>query len=416
MASTWLRDLRLILVWLAVLCAPAAAQISPDFANSKVAYSYVAPKSLKYIALYERVQKFKVLEQLAEFLAPLRLPHIYTLVTLECGAVNAYYVPSQWRIHLCYEYIEMLEHIAPKKGQASEFTYEEAVVGAFVAVVLHETGHAVFDMLDVPVFGREEDAADEMSTFLALQFNPEVALKVVRGRAYMQKTNMSTYAPLYSDEHGTQLQRYYNTICIAYGSEHSSLFKDFAEKSGLPKARAETCPREYDQIKRAFKETVLPFIDQELMKKVQARQWLRLTPEQAALLDQQQSAQTDSFSMALCNRSAVTKVHVALAAELVEAPGTMQALGWFQIPDGACELVGTFRGDRVYWYAEGVNNNKPAIWSAAENDATGLRQCIDPVNSFQSPASERCQSGQKVVKFRRWNVDPSLFNVTITLR
>ena len=29
----------------------------------------------------------------------------------------------------------------------------------------------LFDMLDVPVFGREEDAADETASFIALQFN-----------------------------------------------------------------------------------------------------------------------------------------------------------------------------------------------------------------------------------------------------
>jgi uncharacterized FlgJ-related protein len=32
---------------------------------------------------------------------------------------------------------------------------------------------------------------------------------------------------------------------------------------------------EYEQVKRAFVKTVLPFIDQDLMKKVQARQWLQ---------------------------------------------------------------------------------------------------------------------------------------------
>jgi Putative metallopeptidase len=163
-----------------LLCVPALSQVSPELSNRNIDFIYVPPKSLKYVPLFERLQEFKVLEQLAEFLSPLRLPHKYTLATTECGVINAFYSSSQWRTNLCYEFVEMLERIGPKKGQPSDYTYEEAVVGALVAVMLHENGHAVFDMLDVPVFGREEDAADEMSTFIALQFSPEVALKKPR--------------------------------------------------------------------------------------------------------------------------------------------------------------------------------------------------------------------------------------------
>jgi hypothetical protein len=404
------------LLWAAALCAPAFAQILPELRNSSIDYSYTPPKSLKYLPLFERLKQFRMLEQLAEFLSPLRLPHKYTLGTLECGVVNAYYSPGLRRINLCYEFVEMLERIGPKKGQPSDFTYEEAVVGAMVAVILHENGHAAFDMFDVPVFGREEDAADEMSAFIALQFSPDVARKVVKGFAYWAKTFHSAYAPFYSDEHGTGLQRYYNTLCIAFGSEHSELFKEFVDKGGLPKERAASCPREYGQIKAAFAKTVFPFIDQAMMKKVQARQWLDLTPQQAALLNQQQQQQTDTFTLSLCNRSAATKVHMALGVQLVGGPQDLQALGWFAVPDGGCDLIGTFRGDRVYWYAEGVNNNRTWVWSAADTDQTALRQCINPVNAFQLPATTRCQSGQKLISFRRWNIDSSLSNVTITLR
>jgi hypothetical protein len=416
MMKTIQRVATFALLWTAVLCAPALAQISPEFKNSNIDFSYMPPKSLKYLPLFERVKQFRMLEQLAEFLSPLRLPHKYSLVALECGVVNAYYQPWAWRINLCYEFVEMLERIGPKKGQPSDFTYEEAVVGGFVGVILHENGHAAFDMFDVPVFGREEDAADEMSTFIALQFSPDVARKIVRGYAYMSKTFQSAYAPLYSDEHGAQLQRYYNTLCIAYGGEHPELFKEFVDKGELPKERAADCPREYAQIKAAFQKTVFPFVDQAMMKKVQARQWLTLTPQQVTLLNQQQQQQNDNFTLSLCNRSAATKVHMALGVQPVGGSQDLQALGWFPVPDGGCDVIGTFRGDRVYWYAEGVNNNKSWVWSAADTDQAALKQCVNPVNAFQLPATTKCQSGQKLISFRRWTVDPSLSNVTITLR
>ena len=233
------------------------------------------------------------------------------MVALECGFVNAQYVPSRRRIELCYEFVEAIERVGPKQGEPTEFSYDEVVVGALVGVILHELGHAVFDMNDVPVMGREEDAADAISTFIALQFNKDVARTIVRGNAYLYKVWFAFGAPLYSDEHGTGLQRYYNSLCLAYGGD-PDLFKDLLDKGDLPKSRAENCSREYQQVKSAFEKTVLPYVDQEQMKKVQSRPWLKFTPQQSALLKQQQQQQTKLFTLAVCNESAITNVSVAL--------------------------------------------------------------------------------------------------------
>jgi putative metallopeptidase DUF4344 len=49
-------------------------------------------------------------------------------------------------------------------------TPADAAVGQFFWVTLHEAGHATFDILDVPIFGHEEDAADNFATYIMLQF------------------------------------------------------------------------------------------------------------------------------------------------------------------------------------------------------------------------------------------------------
>ena len=43
-----------------------------------------------------------------------------------------------------------------------------------------------FDMFQVPVFGREEDAADQMGVFLAMQFSPDVERMITLGNFYFQ--------------------------------------------------------------------------------------------------------------------------------------------------------------------------------------------------------------------------------------
>ena len=131
-----------------------------------------------------------------------------------------------------------------KVGEASEFSYQEVVVGSIVGALLHELGHAVFDMNEVPVMGREEDAADLIATFIALQFSKDVARTVVRGTAYLHKVFFAFGAPLYWDNHGTGLQRYYNSLCIAYGGA-PDLFKELVAKSDMPKSRLDNCAHEY---------------------------------------------------------------------------------------------------------------------------------------------------------------------------
>jgi putative metallopeptidase DUF4344 len=257
--------------------APSPAAAQAELTNSKIEYAYFPPKTMKYQETLDRLKSRQVLELLSQFLSPLRLPHKLFLVTSECGEnASPYYSPGQWAIFLCYEFMEVLDKIAPKQGQPVQgFTRDDVVVGGFVGVVLHEAGHAVFDMLEVPMFGREEDAADAMATFIALQFNKEVARTVTKGFAYIWNMfgNPKEWEH-YADEHGTSAQRFFNTLCLAYGGDPQT-FKEFVDKGWLPKARAANCASEYQQVRFAFSRTILPYVDQDKMKLVQARDWLK---------------------------------------------------------------------------------------------------------------------------------------------
>src|SRR5262249_40229868 len=154
----------------------AQMQIPPELKNPKISFAYIPPESVKYLPVMQRLQNRQLLEKFAAFMSPLQLPHAFHLITRECKQPNAFYNPESWRIEICYEIFELIERIAPRPGttNAQGFTRDEVVYGSFVGVLLHEAGHAVYDMLKVPVFGREEDAADQMAGFVALNFNPAV--------------------------------------------------------------------------------------------------------------------------------------------------------------------------------------------------------------------------------------------------
>jgi hypothetical protein len=223
----------------------------------------------------ERLKRRQYLEELSEFLSPVRFPHPFHLLTEQCGQVNAFYDPSRWAIILCYEWIDEMDRMAPRQP-VDGITHDDVVIGETVATVLHELGHAAFDMFRVPRAGREEDAADQFMAFLALEFGKEVARTIVNGEAYFwYNAGPDRFVAWtnWSDTHGTDAQRFYNTLCMAYGGYPDS-FKDLVEKQWLPRERAAHCASEFQQVRSAFIKTVLPFIDQEKLEDLRKRRWL----------------------------------------------------------------------------------------------------------------------------------------------
>jgi len=237
-----------------------------DYADDLAAYK-------RFMKIYERMKQRQVLEELSAFLAPLKLPRTLRVRTKPCGMVNAFYDPDEWTVTICYEWIDATETFAPAATSPEGFTRQEVIVGGFVGVVLHEMGHAVNDMLSLPVLGREEDAADQVAGFVMLQFGKDVARTAVKGMAYVWLNFARQDRAAYWDVHSTPGQRFYNFLCIGYGGDPET-FKDLVEK-WLSKDRVASCAHEYQQVRNAFIKTILPHIDQELMKKVQATQWLK---------------------------------------------------------------------------------------------------------------------------------------------
>ena len=254
--------------------APAMAQASPPLSPNQIRVLYVQPTDAKHQPIYEALQERRVLETLRSMLGPLRLPRELTLQLKSCdGKVDAYYWEATATV--CYEYVELIQQHAPKVGTPGGLTRADAIVGAVVDTFLHEAGHAVFDLLEVPVFGREEDAADFFSAYVLLRFAPEDSARLFQGVGFMMASEAKAALEKPQDlrafarPHGTAAQRYYNLLCMAYGSDPKT-FADAVSKGGLPTERADGCAEEFAMLERAFRKLILPYIDEELLAKARA--------------------------------------------------------------------------------------------------------------------------------------------------
>lgn len=264
-----------LLVALILACClapgPASAQLGQRGVANNVRIKYVPPKNAAHKELYETLTGAKALEYLQQMLSPLRLPRPLQLTISECdGVANAWYADGA--VTVCYELIQELVKDSRDGPPPEGLDQRDTVIGPLMHIVLHEVGHAVFDLLQVPLFGREEDAADQFAAYLMLQFDPPRARKLMIGTAYQYRLDMKdnevTLPKLvFSEEHGLPQQRFYNTLCLAYGSD-AKTFAAVRERNFLPKDRLEACESEYRQVEYAFQKLIGPHVDRRLADKV----------------------------------------------------------------------------------------------------------------------------------------------------
>lgn len=272
--------LMLVIIWMVVAREMVTtAQAAPARAN-RMSVSYVPPKNPAHQPIYDRLKEVSFLEKLQRFLTPFRLPRALLVKMEGCdGDANAFYERNV--ITICYEYVEQLRNTMPAETTVAGVTPIDAIVGPLFDTSLHEFGHALFEMLRLPVLGREEDAADQVSAYIMLQLGKVEARRLIGGVAYAYKTEAeaATAPPRmtqFANVHGTPAQRFYNVLCIAYGAD-KQLFGDIVEKGYLPKERAEDCKDEYRQVAYAYGKLIGPHVDRGRAKKVFDRSWLRPT-------------------------------------------------------------------------------------------------------------------------------------------
>jgi Putative metallopeptidase len=100
----------------------------------------------------------------------------------------------------------------------------EFVLGNTLFVMAHEMGHALINQMDMPVLGREEDAADSFAVVTALNmhsgFSERVLIEAGKGWVLSSKRDKKQGNALaFYDEHGLDLQRAYNVVCMMVGSD-----------------------------------------------------------------------------------------------------------------------------------------------------------------------------------------------------
>jgi hypothetical protein len=262
---------------------PAVAGVAPQ--QGAISIAYETPKNPAHQKVYELVKERRVLEILKGLLAPFRLPVDLEIKTVGCdGVANAFFdrKGKQRSIRMCYEFLQVMLDELPDETAAEGSPRNDALIGQLALVLLHEAGHAIYDIFEVPILGSQEDAADQFASYVMLQFGGERAYRLVRGAAHAFKRIIADIKdrpdvtlPLtaFSSDHSRPERRFYNLACSAYGYD-PTLFASMVDEEWLPEKRAKRCKHEYEDLTFAMRRLVGPYVDKALARKVLDTKWL----------------------------------------------------------------------------------------------------------------------------------------------
>jgi Putative metallopeptidase len=191
-----------------------------------------------------------------------RLPHILLLLPLVFAIEPAFAQPApsdteqlQARIDAAaaaHARDERYRGLSAKDRQG----LAEFVAGNVLFALLHEAGHAAVSELNLPVLGKEEDAADSFAATRLIiagsAFPDRVLSEAAKGWFMTNRRDKKEGDPVPPyDAHGMDLVRAYQIVCFMVGSNEDK-FKHLADEVDLPKDRQDSCALDYSKAAKSW--------------------------------------------------------------------------------------------------------------------------------------------------------------------
>lgn len=151
---------------------------------------------------------------------------------------------------------------------AKELTEEQQAIAVEFAlnnslfVLQHEIGHLFVGEFDLPVLGKEEDAADSLASVMLLSQGNETSQQALIDAAdgwYLSefaKGDEYQNSDFY-DEHSLDLQRSYAVVCLMVGADPDT-FREVAIEYEMDADRQERCAFDYQQAVNSWVQLLEP--------------------------------------------------------------------------------------------------------------------------------------------------------------
>jgi hypothetical protein len=188
-------------------------------------------------------------------------------VALKIKGVNGFgsgpfYNPEDNSITLPYQFATVvLGVIAQTNPEESPTEWGEAVGAVDSFILAHEFGHALIHNFNLPVLGREEDAADGIATVMLLKAEEGPVYAADAAEFWLDFSGRQNPPALveYADNHSFDRQRAYNILCWVGGSNEGVL-EALAENEIVPESRLASCPAEWELLRKSVEQVLKPHL------------------------------------------------------------------------------------------------------------------------------------------------------------
>ncbi|MGW6918466.1 DUF4344 domain-containing metallopeptidase [Kitasatospora sp. NPDC054939] len=257
------------------LSGQSSGQLPGQPADGRMVAAYANGVTEQDQQVQSFLEQHQVLEEVADYATSwVVLPQDVPLTAASCGEPNAHWSPVEQTITLCYEYLEeVLPIYADQHPEGTDAERADEVgqdlIGFTNAVVLHEFGHALVDLYQLPVTGREEDAVDQLAVLLLVSGGEqytEYVEDVINARLGLAQAESEGELPadVLADEHSLSAQRFYNQLCWLVGYDPDTYAAEVRTPDNpegvLPLERAERCDEEYAQMATSWNTLLEPYL------------------------------------------------------------------------------------------------------------------------------------------------------------
>lgn len=164
-----------------------------------------------------------------------------------------------------YHFVTEVKERFEKDGYSETgVSIHDATMDGLMHTLFHEFAHAFIEMYNIPVAGKEEDAADGLADVLLIEFfegGDEIAVSAA-DLFDLESEDVETFEEEdFQGEHSLDVQRFYTTLCHVYGSSPDK-YKDLPKDAGFSKERAELCIEEYEKLSADWLTLLKPHLKQ----------------------------------------------------------------------------------------------------------------------------------------------------------
>ncbi|OLQ95013.1 hypothetical protein BIY21_07275 [Vibrio ponticus] len=223
-------------------------------ANANIQVIYLAPESQQETQAKQAILDSEVNLLLVE-LSKQHFPFKNKLTIRYGGDEGPLYDPQEHTMLMPYSFYNQALHYFEENQYQEKFgrSAQSGAIDTILHTLLHEAGHAYIEDQSIPILGKEEDAVDNFAAVIMLEYvedGDNAAISAADMFAFESEDRPEYYqADEYIGEHSFDLQRYFSTLCLVFGSDpqkHVDLLNEIDKD--LLNERKDNCVSQYQII------------------------------------------------------------------------------------------------------------------------------------------------------------------------